>query len=601
MNARAITAVLSALVASALSAADPHVGYVYPAGIQAGTTNRLTLGGQNLNKLTGLRFSRGGLHVLKIENVPNFAPPTGEQRKHLVKWLDGIAAGALVEPSLPTNRDVHLDEWRSNSWWRALGTLDAGQRSIVEHDLYVPKNALQSAPSLRQKVLVTVVADPSADLGRGELCVYGPNGMSAPRPFEISAAPRVTEPLYAPPHRAAAELPPVEVATGGTVMLDGQIMPGETDAFSLRLTKGHDYSFKVTARELLPYVGDAVPGFFNAALVLKDQTGATVAAADDEMRFRPDPAMRFTPSADGIYRLEIHDVLYRGRADFVYSIAVSEGGKANAAIAPEADGVVSPGEVARKFIDIEKPGKMVLEVSARRLGSPLDAVLTLRRTPNGPALAQWDDVTNTVFVGTIPQAECDPRGEFDFKEPGRYVAEISDRTGHGGPDYFWKLSVHPPKPGFEVYSTRSTLPLTKKGPLKVKFHVLRHDGFDGAVTLEFPKEAKCVGGIATAGVDVVTVQLFSKSAPVKEPRPAEVFAKATIDDKPVRIPVVPCDEYEQAFAWKHLVPAETFLLTSQGAGNGDKRGLGKTQGRGGRGDGKRVGTGKIDNPSSPRR
>ena len=564
MRASAFLFSFSVLVSSSLMAADPYVGYIYPAGIRIGETNRLVIGGQNLNRIKGLHFSREGLHVLKIENVPGFAPPTGPQRKHLMKWLDGIAAGHPEEPPLPD--DPHIDEWRSNSWWRALGTLDAGKIAIVERDLYVPKNALQSTPSLRQRLLVTVAADASAKPGRGELCLYGPNGISAPRPFEISAAPHVAEPLYAPPHRPAPEPPPVEVQPGGAVLLDGQIMPGQSDSFRLRLKKQGRYSFRVTARELQPYIGDAVPGFFNPSITLQDESGATVAFADDEMRFRPDPAMDFAPSADGVYRLEIHDVLYRGREDFVYSIAVAEGGAKPMPCPPEADGVVAPGDVARKTIDIKKPGKMVIEVFARRLGSPLDAVLTLRRTPDGPALARWDDVTNTVFVGSIPQTECDPRGVYDFMEPGRYVAEISDRTGHGGPDYFWRLDVRPPKPRFAVYSARSTLPLSKKNPLKAKFHVLRHDGFKGTVRLEFPKEARCVGGVATSGVDVVTAQLFGQGAWIPRPRPTKVFATTKIDGKTVRVPVVPCDEYEQAFAWKHLVPAESFLVTSQGGG-----------------------------------
>ena len=45
-----------------------------------------------------------------------------------------------------------------------------------------------------------------------------------------------------------------------------------------------------------------------------------------------------------------------------------------------------------------------------------------------------------------------------------------------------------------------------------------------------------------------------------EVQPIKVFASATIGGKTVRHPVMPCDEYEQAFAWKHLVPAEEFLF-----------------------------------------
>ena len=59
-------------------------------------------------------------------------------------------------------------------------------------------------------------------------------------------------------------------------------------------------------------------------------------------------------------------------------------------------------------------------------------------------------------------------------------------------------------------------------------------------------------------------ELFGNGKWTPEPRPVEVFATAKIGDGVVRVPVVPCDEYEQAFAWKHLVPAETFLLTSPG-------------------------------------
>ena len=142
MKTGIVISAVSALVSSALCAADPYVGYIYPSGIRAGETNRLVIGGQNLNRIRGARFSLGGLEVLKVENVPGFPNPTGPQKKHLAKWLDGIAAGNMEEPPLPEN--PHLEEWRSNTWWRALGTLDAGQLAIVESDLYTPKNALQA-------------------------------------------------------------------------------------------------------------------------------------------------------------------------------------------------------------------------------------------------------------------------------------------------------------------------------------------------------------------------------------------------------------------------------------------------------------------------
>ena len=138
-------------------AADPYVGYIYPSSIQAGTTNRLIIGGQSLGSAQNFHFTKSGIRVLKIDRVPGFPPPIGQQRRHLVKWLDGIAAGNRAEPQLPI--DSHLDEWRVNEWWSHLDRLDLGQLTIVEHDLYTPKNDLQATPSLRQMVLVTVAAD----------------------------------------------------------------------------------------------------------------------------------------------------------------------------------------------------------------------------------------------------------------------------------------------------------------------------------------------------------------------------------------------------------------------------------------------------------
>jgi hypothetical protein len=555
--------------AAVVRAADPFAGYFYPSGIQAGTTNRVIVGGQAIRRLGGIHFDSAGLRVLGIETVPSFTPPPGTQRKHLVKWLDGIAAGNRTEPPKPD--DPHISEWRSNSWWRILGELDALELSIVERYLFVSRNTLQSSPSLSQMTIVTIAAASDVRPGVYSAWLWDGNGISAPRPFLVSKAKRVAEPLYKPPHRPAAEPETVEVSDGG-VVLDGQIMPGETDSFRLRLQKPVKYRFKVTARELQPYIGDAVPGFFNPAIVIRDGKGEVVASADDRARFRPDPVLDFRPKESGVYTLEIHDVLYRGRADFVYAISVSPCAVPPAAARPAARnaengkggifrGVVSkPGAVSKCSFAVDAPGPRVFEVTARAKGSPLDAVLTLRRESDGRILAVWDDVTNKIFIGTIPQAECDPAGRYDFAESGRYTAEISDRTGHGGAGYFWKLAVRGPKRDFRVYSARSVLPLYRGGTRKVDFIIDRKDGFAGDVTLEFPKKISAKNNVFTGGVERITVELKYRVREKIDCRPVEVFARAEIDGRTVRRKVTPCDECEQAFAWTHLVPAKTFLM-----------------------------------------
>ena len=566
----------AAFLALAALGADPYAGYIYPAGIQAGTTNRFLVGGQALWNVKRVYFDNPALKVLKVEVVPNFPPPgNAAQRKHITAWLDGIAAGNPVEPPRPEDPAV-VGEWRSNSWWNALGSLDAGKIAIVERDFFTPRNAFQSTPSLRQKMLVTVAADADAKTGWCRFMVVTGAGISAPRPFEVCASRRTMEPLYVAPRRTQPAPASVDLRVGGGTILDGRIMPGETDVFRLRLAAKTPYTFVATARELQPYVGDAVPGFFNIALVLKNSKGAVVAKADDAARHRPDSVLYFTPKSEGGFTLELHDVLYRGRADFVYAVAVNAPGRrlqyptvgypARVRSAPPDGTVTGPGDVSRRMFVVDEPGPRILEVVARRRGSPLDAVLTLRKSADGPVLAQWDDATNKLFVGTIPQGECDPVGLYDFAAPGEYVAEVTDRTGHGGKGYVWWLDVRRPTPGFEVYSTRSTLPFGRKTSLKVEFCIVRRDGFDGDVTIEFPdgvhSAAPCV---ATAGVDRVSAKLVYKGRQAVAMRPVKLMARATIAGTVVRVPVTPCDEYEQAFAWKHLVPAASFVMNAAAA------------------------------------
>ena len=173
--------------------ADPYVGYIYPSGIQAGTTNTFIVGGQYLRKLRGIHFGGNSLRVINVKPVPGFAPAPVKQRQHLVKWLDSIAKGVKEEPVKPEG--VRLDEWRSNLWWQALGTLGPLEISIVERNLFVPRNPLQDAPSLRQMNIVTLAAGADAQSGTFDLSFWNDAGISAPRPFTVSALERVAEPL----------------------------------------------------------------------------------------------------------------------------------------------------------------------------------------------------------------------------------------------------------------------------------------------------------------------------------------------------------------------------------------------------------------------
>ena len=81
--------------------------------------------------------------------------------------------------------------------------------------------------------------------------------------------------------------------------------------------------FSTLARQLIPYIADAVPGWFQPVLVLHDANGHELAYADD-YRCKPDPVLFYQIPADGDYVLTIYDAIYRGREDFVYRITAGE-------------------------------------------------------------------------------------------------------------------------------------------------------------------------------------------------------------------------------------------------------------------------------------
>ena len=107
------------------------------------------------------------------------------------------------------------------------------------------------------------------------------------------------------------------------VGVNGQILPGDVDRFAFKAQQGQQLVVSACARELIPYLADAVPGWFQATLALYDSSGEEVAYVDD-FQFHPDPTLFYEIQEGGTYTLEIKDSVYRGREDFVYRIALGE-------------------------------------------------------------------------------------------------------------------------------------------------------------------------------------------------------------------------------------------------------------------------------------
>ena len=180
-----------------------------------------------------------------------------------------------------------------------------------------PKNRNRENPHLGEDVKLKVVISPDAEPGPREIRLKANLGLSNPVLFHVGQIPEYSE--KEPNNRE----PDPAVPSTLPIVLNGQILPGDVDRFRLNLAKGQKLVMTVSARELIPYLADAVPGWFQATLSLYDSDGNEIAFADD-YRFEPDPVLLFEISADGQYELEIRDSIYRGREDFVYRLTVGE-------------------------------------------------------------------------------------------------------------------------------------------------------------------------------------------------------------------------------------------------------------------------------------
>ena len=56
-------------------------------------------------------------------------------------------------------------------------------------------------------------------------------------------------------------------------MLNGQIIPGEVDRIRFLAKRSQRMLVAVSARHLIPYLPDAVPGWFQATLAIRDAAG----------------------------------------------------------------------------------------------------------------------------------------------------------------------------------------------------------------------------------------------------------------------------------------------------------------------------------------
>lgn len=371
---RLIPAVITVWAATAWgqsSQKEPHIGYVYPSGGQRGKVILITVGGQNLRGVTDVYVSGTGVKGTVVQYCRPLFNLKQEQREALQRTMRELFQKRIAElPAggydfTPLGREFGIT--RPN----AAGPADAGRKDapartslpkkgraspqaqpvkpakaaetqpaeLPEHPLVyeLDKKSLRELLHIRREllnlrnrqpnaqiaesVLIRIVIEPNARPGDREIRLGTPLGLTNPMCFQVDQLAEISELEPNDPHTPS--LLPDEPPAGLPLMINGQIKPGDVDRFRFRAQRSQKLVIETWARHLVPYLADAVPGWFQATLALYDAKGKEVAFADD-YRFDPDPVLLYEVPEDGVYTVEIRDSVYRGREDFVYRIAVAE-------------------------------------------------------------------------------------------------------------------------------------------------------------------------------------------------------------------------------------------------------------------------------------
>jgi hypothetical protein len=185
----------------------------------------------------------------------------------------------------------------------------------------------------------------------------------------------------------------------------------------------------------------------------------------------------------------------------------------------------------------------------------------------GKLLAANDDYDDKGAGLTTHQA--DSRLIFKLPADGTYLLHIGDTQHKGGPAYAYRLRVSPARPDFELRVMPSSLNAPPGTTVAISVHACRKDGFDGDIALKLKDNAPgfaLSGGWIPAGQDRVqmtlTVPRSSRGRPIK----LRLEGSATIDGKTVSHLAVPADDVMQAFLYRHLVPAEVWMVSVAGRG-----------------------------------
>ncbi|MDR2643413.1 MAG: PPC domain-containing protein [Planctomycetaceae bacterium] len=668
---------------------DPKIAYIYPAGGQRGTTFEALLGGRLITKPVDVLISGNGVRAKIVKSVngvvindqaankvardiyddakkqleANSLPNKNETKKQIRNENSDSKQESKIDKKISDNKNSEEVELPSRNeimqkylYFDRLLQPSADDLQFIFYEYFSPRPNKRPVEGMTQGVVIEVTIDADAVIGERELRLFTATGMTKPIKFIVSDIREVREfepnDFDAVPNKQfeamgqiRSDILPKNLRClepqDLPVIFNGQIRNGDVDRFSFRAVAGQKVVIGVQARQLIPYLADAVPGWFQAAVTLFDSAGKKITSAAS-YRFNPDPVIFFDVPQSGIYQVEVRDSVFRGRDDFVYRLSVGEtavvtsifplGGKSGTPTTAQIEGWNLPSKTVRfdtnpdkkgvqtisvlhkktllnpihyvvddlpELVELESNDRMesaqkiklpvvvngridsrrdvdyfsfagksgetvMLDVMALSLGSPLDLSLEVLDSA-GKFVAGNDDHAGSdgLNVG-LETHHADPYLVFRIPVDGIYFVRLCNLLQEGGKEFSYRINVTNKRNKVTVYTETSTLNL-QAATQSIKFFADRRGGFDGEIRVrlaenqsdEFILDGTKFQRDSDEVVGTLSVLNFSGAGKF-----VPVFFEAVLETANGEevFPVIATDDFEQAFIYHHLVPAENFFV-----------------------------------------
>lgn len=542
------TALSNFTVFAQISDFVPKPAYAFPAGGEIGTTVQVFIHGQKMKNCEVLiNDSKIDAEIINsdFDRVRSIEPEARNAIRDLTKAIKGI--GQL-------NDDIRkaLPNWAEFYPYKQKSSTPEDDARVL-YKFASERERVRPSAEFAETLLVKLKIPKNVKLGRKELRLKNYGGISRPIYFFVGKLPEIFEQEPKTDNQVQTVKP-----LALPVCVNGQIYPGDFDIIQFEAKKGKTIEISAIARELRPFIADGVPGWFEAKLTLFSPSGKIIKYSDCDS-FRPDPRTVFRVPETGVYSVEIRDNIYRGREDFVYRLEISDYKPKQ--LPNFSHTILKTGQINRHKFTAQKGQKISIRTNARKLGSPLDTFIQIV-DKKGNILAQNDDAKLAHRIG-LHTVFCDSNLVFEAPEEGEYAVQVSDTLQHGGKEYGYNLEIKPATADFAVYTTTSCLSTISGFGTMITFKAERYNDLAGDIKIKVKGDNQpfwLEEAIIPAGAAEVSATLFvSNEFKGREKELKFVAYSENATEK--AIDVTPADDWEQAFLWRHLVPADRFLAT----------------------------------------